>query len=496
MSLVEDLQQLGFGQRVAEEEGDELAAYFVETDLWRRVQTGDVDVVYGPKGSGKSALYLLALSKRDAFASRGIFVIQAENPRGNVAFSHVVNNPPTSEQEFIALWKLYFLTLVGTQLRELNFNDQASRTLIGNLVDAGLIQASNDLTAILRRALQYVARLFRPQAIEAAASVDSITGMASFSGKIIFNDPTPSQDYQGFKSVDALLDLVQDALTEADNTAWLVIDRLDVAFADSEELESNAIRALFRTYLDFSSRSRLSLKIFLRSDIWSRVTEGGFREASHITRSATISWDENALLNLVVRRALRNDTICARFGVSSESVMASVEAQRRFYYRMFPEQVEVGSRKPKTFDWMLSRTQDGHKQTAPRELIHLLNETLHKQIEALQIGNEEPREERLFSGSAIKAALPEVSKVRLEQTLYAEYSQFRDKISRLDGQKTSQRVSTLATIWEIAEDDAKDDADALVDVGFFEPRGNPADREYWVPFLYRDSLHMIQGSAE
>ena len=123
MSLVEDLQQLGFGQRVAEEEGDELAAYFVETDLWRRVQTGDVDVVYGPKGSGKSALYLLALSKRAAFASRGIFVIQAENPRGNVAFSQVVNDPPTSEQEFIALWKLYFLTLVGTQLRELQFND-------------------------------------------------------------------------------------------------------------------------------------------------------------------------------------------------------------------------------------------------------------------------------------------------------------------------------------------------------------------------------------
>src|ERR1700722_10577731 len=46
-----------FGQRIAEEEADELVSYFVETDQWQKVISGDVDVVYGPKGSGKSALY-------------------------------------------------------------------------------------------------------------------------------------------------------------------------------------------------------------------------------------------------------------------------------------------------------------------------------------------------------------------------------------------------------------------------------------------------------
>jgi ABC-type lipoprotein export system ATPase subunit len=30
--------------------------YFVETDQWKRLLRGEVDIVYGPKGSGKSAL--------------------------------------------------------------------------------------------------------------------------------------------------------------------------------------------------------------------------------------------------------------------------------------------------------------------------------------------------------------------------------------------------------------------------------------------------------
>ena len=57
------LRSITFGHRVAEEETDVLSTYFVETDHWQRLNRGDIDVVYGPKGSGKSALYSLLLSK-------------------------------------------------------------------------------------------------------------------------------------------------------------------------------------------------------------------------------------------------------------------------------------------------------------------------------------------------------------------------------------------------------------------------------------------------
>ena len=36
----------------------------------------------------------------------------------------------------------------------------------------------------------------------------------------------------------------------------------------------------------------------------------------------------------------------------------------------------------------------------------------------------------------------------------------------------------------------------MVEVGFFEERGDKDDPEFWVPFLYRDALQLIQGSAD
>jgi len=35
-----------------------------------------------------------------------------------------------------------------------------------------------------------------------------------------------------------------------------------------------------------------------------------------------------------------------------------------------------------------------------------------------------------------------------------------------------------------------------VEIGYFERRGNRQDSTYWVPFMYRPVLKMVQGSAE
>ena len=49
----EILQKPTFGSQVAEDEIVHLANYFVETDQWRRIFAGEIDIIYGPKGSGK-----------------------------------------------------------------------------------------------------------------------------------------------------------------------------------------------------------------------------------------------------------------------------------------------------------------------------------------------------------------------------------------------------------------------------------------------------------
>jgi hypothetical protein len=92
--------------------------------------------------------------------------------------------------------------------------------------------------------------------------------------------------------------------------------------------------------------------------------------------------------------------------------------------------------------------------------------------------------------------VPEISKVRLEQTLYAEYPELKEWLEKLRGAKTLHTPDTLSGIWETTIEAAVFRANQLVTVGFFEARGTRTAPEYWVPFLYRDALDMVQGAAE
>jgi hypothetical protein len=53
------LKSISFGERVAEDEINELAKYFVETDQWSRMVQGEIDIVRGAKGSWQEC-HLLA----------------------------------------------------------------------------------------------------------------------------------------------------------------------------------------------------------------------------------------------------------------------------------------------------------------------------------------------------------------------------------------------------------------------------------------------------
>lgn len=492
------LASIIFGQRIAEEEGDTLASYFVETDNWRRLVNGEIDVVYGPKGSGKSALYSLLVARTDQLFERKILLVPAENPRGTPAFSDLVGDPPASEQEFIGLWKLYFAALLSAAFDEYGIAGEDARNLQATLEREGLVKGKRTLQGLLRGAFEYVKRILRPQAVESTVKVDAATQMpVGYSGKIIFAEPSQKDASEGRLSVDTLLKMADSALRHYDKfTVWILLDRLDVAFAESQQLEQNALRALFRVYLDMNGLDAVRLKIFLRTDIWNRITRSGFREASHITRTVNIDWDRGSLLNLVVRRLLHNGPVVTYYGVDAQKILSSVASQQNLFGRVFPDQVDAGERKPSTLDWMLSRTRDGTLRTAPRELIHLLNELRTTQVRRFERGEAETSDETLFERVTFKEALPEVSRVRLTQTLYAEYPSLRESLEGLRATKTLHTPQSLAEIWNRPIDEARRNADLLVEVGFFERRGERDAPQYWVPFLYRDALEMVQGTAE
>jgi hypothetical protein len=275
---------------------------------------------------------------------------------------------------------------------------------------------------------------------------------------------------------------------------WIVLDRLDVAFIDSPELETKALRSLFRTYRDLAPFTNIGIKIFMRDDIWAQITEQGFREASHITRYTKLSWDEHSLFHLVLSRVLHNPSIRSFCGIT-EGVALSREDQERLFYRIFPSQIVTGKGST-TFKWMLSRTCDGTKQTAPRDLIHLLSSARSKQLQHLDLGGAEPAAELLIDRNAFDEALEEVSKERFDKTLCAEHAVLAPRMRALEGQKTQHSVKSLAKIWGIDEETATAEAKKLIDIGFFEKRTDQSDKtSFWVPFVYRGALKLVQGQA-
>jgi hypothetical protein len=73
---------------------------------------------------------------------------------------------------------------------------------------------------------------------------------------------------------------------------------------------------LFSAYHDFRSLKyrRIVPKIFLRVDIWKRISSTTLPAASHNIRFDTIIWDEKSLLKLIVSRALYNQELRAFYG--------------------------------------------------------------------------------------------------------------------------------------------------------------------------------------
>jgi hypothetical protein len=409
------IRTLNFGNQIAEEERNVLKEYFVRTQAWERIYKGEIDVIYGAKGAGKSALYVLIQDSKDELRERNILLVAAENPQGSPAFRDLTSEPPTSEREFISIWKLYFLTLIARTLNDVSIYNADQQSLSSILSDNNLLPEKNTtLGSFLASVRRYVSKYLNPRELQTSVEVDQTLGaVREFSGKIVFEEPDMQQQKSGYLSVDELLKLASSALLWASFDVWISIDRLDVAFDESSELERNALRALFKAYRDLRDHERIKLKIFLRTDVWNRITQDGFREATHISRDIHLNWNKASLSNLIVRRLLNNPSVVEIYGVQPSEILLSTEAQSAFLARVLPDQVELGEKQSTTMDWLLKRTSDGSNQAQPRDIILFLNSLGKEQNQRLERGDPPPQGEGLFERSAFKEALPALSEYRV-----------------------------------------------------------------------------------
>jgi hypothetical protein len=484
--LVKDvLRTLDLGNSVAEHD-EALERYFVETEAFRRLVRDEGDIVAGDKGTGKTALYrILQRRYRGIDDLRGVEVISAFNPVGNPVFQRLAEGDVLEEGQYTSIWKAYFLSLIGNWLLAI-YEDgltEPMRSLDGLLGRLGLRSKDASANAVFSGLVNLVRRITNPRSAEAAISLGP-AGLPVVVPKIEFDDPGPPAPARIVPHEEAY-ELLERVLEEENLTVWVVLDRLDEAFQGFPQAEVPALRALLRTYLDLREFERIRPKLFLRRDLFRRVTTGGFVNLTHVNaRRIDIEWDDDDLFDLLYRRLLESHEFTAALQVELES--------SKVFAAVFVDKVDPGSRKPTTWSWMLSRIRDGNGIKPPRNLIDLV-----KKAQDAQLRQEARSAAEFLPGSpvigseALKRGLAALSTERVEDTLLAEAGDYAPMIERFRRGKTEHNEASLAEQLGVGAEEARGAAKVLREIGFLEQVGDSLK----VPMLYRDGLGMTQGKA-
>jgi hypothetical protein len=327
-----------------------------------------------------------------------------------------------------------------------------------------------------------LSRLLNPKSAEVGVTI-SESGIPILTPKVEFGSTAAVP-----KSVphEEALGLLNRCLRDSELTSWVILDRLDEAFQGFPATEVPALRGLLRTYLDLLEFDRIRLKLFIRRDLFRKVIRGGFVNLTHINaRKIEVVWDEDDLLNLLCRRIRESPVVVEVLGLRGR-------ADREVFAAIFPEQVDVGERKPTTWSWMMSRIRDGNQVAPPRNLIDLVGKAREAQL------RREDRESRryesglpLIEQDSLRRALTRLSIERVEDTLLAEAGGDAELIERFRGKKAEHNTTSLAALLAIPEPEVPATVKPLVELGFLEQTGD----SYKVPMLYRDGLDVVQGKA-
>jgi hypothetical protein len=484
----EALRLLKFGSSVAEADED-LQNYFVETESFRSLVNGDGDIIAGDKGTGKSAFFKILAQRYEHIPElERVALVPAFNTGGDPVFQQLAEGQVFTEGQYRTIWKTYVLSLGGNSLLEHVGEKKYSPNMkkLDSLLNLlNLRRHDDEPTKVFRQLVKLIQRLMTPKTVGVEFSFDE-AGLPVTTPQVEFG--TPEDEATGKRIIrhTESLGLLNAALKDADWWLWLVLDRLDEAFTGYPATEIPALRALFRTYLDLAEFDRIKLKMFVRKDLFRKVTQGGFVNLTHINaKKIEIVWDDSDLLNLLIQRVKANEGFMKAAGLQGKS-------NSEIFYSLFPPQVEEGSRRPKTLDWMLSRIRDGQNVKPPRNLIELVSRAREEQLRA---EDREPHDYKrgdiLVASEAIKSALTRLSKDRVEDTLLAESGEYQEYIEKFRGGKAEHNFDTLRNTLNLQPGETLGAIRVLIDMGFLERTGET----YKIPMLYRDGLNITQGKA-
>jgi hypothetical protein len=477
------LNRLFFGQVDSESE-QRLDEKFLRTsDFERFVGPSRIDLVLGPKGSGKSALYQLfdrheQTVRRWSSAALQDVVINASNGMRDLsalAGDNLTKVLLTPEIDFERLWTSY----IGWKAAEAAANGGlGSSGRLRHFQQALNLRRDWRVWTLARRGWHALISDALPGSLKVTVFG---TGIELGAGKAKPWD------------MSEVLRLVDAAAAAQRKTIWLLFDNLDELLSTNRRRRIEALNALFTACNQLrASYPNIHPRIFLRTDIWDDIE---FNNKSHwADKQLRLTWTDDQLLRLMIKRAVTDDAVRAHIAaliptLTSPQSIDDISAPelRAALYLIFQSLIYPKENKGDAWKWMLEHSADGHGQALPRELITFGNIARDHQKESRY-----PVDGQLISAEAIRRAHADVSRMRCE-TFLAEFPELRAHFNRFNGRTTARfHRAELERLMDGLQPAGNAMIDTLCEVGVIKPVMGHRDtaREFEVPLLYRPGLKL------
>ncbi len=496
------LRDLDLGSSVAETDSL-LETARVETSAFNDLLNDRVDLVPGTKGSGKSSLFRIVveflpdhlLEKRKIVVAHGV-----QAPGDPVFHAFADQFKVLTEEEFVSFWCIYLVSLAHEQfikspkfgvLLSTASKEMQEFRIACEKAKIPEIRATKSLKDILAWALHVLAT-WRPKL---RYKLPESLGAVELD---LFGTPTEDQAAQKQPGnadslpsyVNEIKEALERVLIKSNLSLWLMVDRLDEIFPRRSDVERSALRGLLRAMRFFSSSS-IRVKIFLRDDMLDNIvhSDEGFTALTHVTarQADTLCWTEDQILTMIINRICANDQIAKYLKWDSSKAKVSAEYRSECFKKIFPEQVFKGTSQSSTLRWIYKRCADGRGVVTPRDVLQLLIRAKQRQ-EDLCAADLDGVTEAIIGSAAIQHGLQELSKLKRQTYLQAEFPHLWSSIAKFVGGKTDYSETAIKTLlgndWQSVSED-------LVALGVLSKKGH----NFNVPFLYRDGLELTQGKA-
>lgn len=349
------LLDMDFGAEEAERDG-RLDASYVQRPGVAEILAGERTIVLGDRGSGKSAIFKRVCSGAEA-PSQGLppAIRPVLDPSATLQRIAVEGSEPATAEEYRAAWLLIAALTVSSDLPSDAPKDVAQK--------ATALRAAFGLATARHSPLSRIVRILGRGL--AGTSVTFGVGPVNLTAKAPEAQPSSGRR-KSYIDIEGLLKAIDEFLVETGRSAIIPIDRIDELFKYDRQRQERLIQGLFQAEHRIAQLRRLSVVLFLRTDLFELYD---IQEKNKlVSRTLRLEWSEEDWLRVLVNRVIANapareliEAATTRSGASSVDLSSALEA-------IFPGEVDG-----QPIDrWLLDSVQNGNGSISPRLVVLLL----------------------------------------------------------------------------------------------------------------------------